>query len=100
VPSWLCFQYGSDSVAPLGGIIRNGALQKGAQSSGRITLKSLAAPELKMVSGTWSAAPDYRPVVAFPPQQALPVRSLMPNIPTSSALVEFLVETSFTNNAG
>ena len=39
------------------------ALQKGAPRSGR-----LAVPELKVLSGTWSAAPDYRPVVAFPPQ--------------------------------
>jgi HK97 family phage major capsid protein len=65
-----------------------------------IALKSLAAPELKIVSGTWSALPDYRPVIAYPPQQALPVRALMPNLPTSSTLVEFPVETSFTNNAG
>ncbi len=46
-----------------------------------------------------SAAPDYRPIVAFPPQPVLPVRALMPNIPTVSNLVEFPVETSFTNNA-
>src|SRR5262245_46572916 len=55
---------------------------KGAPSSGRIAVKSLAPPELKIVSGTWSAAPDFRPIVAFPPQQALPVRALMPNLTT------------------
>src|SRR5262249_47805270 len=74
-------------------------LQKGAQSSGRITLRSLA-PELKIVSGSWSSPPDYIPRVAFPPQQPLPVRALMPNLTTTSNLIEFPVETSFTSNAG
>jgi len=75
------------------------ALVKGARSSGRMPFKSLSPRELKIVSGTWSAAPDYRPVVAFPPQPALPVRALMPNIPTTSNLVEFPLETAFTNAA-
>jgi HK97 family phage major capsid protein len=73
---------------------------KGERSSGQIAFKSLTPQELKIVSGTWSSPPDYRPVVAFPPQPSLPVRALMPAIPTISNLVEFPLETSFTNNAG
>jgi hypothetical protein len=67
------------------------ALVKGARSSGRIPFKSLSPRELKIISGSWSAVPDFRPVVAFPPQPALPVRALMPQIVTQSNLVKFLL---------
>ena len=75
-------------------------MQKGNRSTGRLAVKSLAPAEQKLVSGSWSAAPDFRPVMAFPPQPQLPVRALMPNLVTSSNLVEFPVEVSFVNNAG
>ena len=75
-------------------------MQKGNRSTGRLAVKSLAPSELKVISGSWSTAPDFRPIVAFPPQPQLPIRSLMPNIVTSSNLIEYPVETSFTNNAG
>lgn len=58
-------------------------------------------PEVKTVlSGTWSAPPDYRPVMITPPQPALPVRALMPTIMTTSNLIEYPKESSFTSNVG
>jgi HK97 family phage major capsid protein len=76
------------------------AFQRGAKSSGQIAIKNLL-PEMKatILSGSWSAPPDYRPQMATPPQPALPVRSLMANLSTQSNLIEYPRETSFTNAA-
>jgi HK97 family phage major capsid protein len=45
-------------------------------------------------------APDRRTGIVFAPQRRLTIRNLFPNLPTSSNLVEFTSELSYTNNAG
>lgn len=76
------------------------ALQKGAKSTGRIAVQNLLPDVKTILSGTWSAPPDYRPVMVTPPQPALPVRALMPTIMTQSNMIEFPKESTFTNNVG
>jgi HK97 family phage major capsid protein len=43
--------------------------------------------------------PDYRPGIAFAPQRRLTIRDLFNNVTTTSNLVEFARELSYTNNA-
>lgn len=65
-----------------------------------IVLETYGVLEVKtllktITSGTWTSAPDYRPNVAVV-QYPLRVRDLMPNLETSSNLVEAPVEASQT----
>jgi len=72
------------------------SLQRGGRSSGRIAVKSFDSKST-ILSGTWSAPPDYRPEMFFPPQRVLRVRDLLPNLATVSNLVEFPRELVNTN---
>lgn len=72
------------------------ALQLGGRSSGRIAVKSFESKST-ILTGTWSAAPDYRPEMHFPAQRVLTVRGLLPNLATVSNLVEFPRELVNTN---
>lgn len=77
------------------------ALVKGARSSGTINVKSFQPPDQKTVlTGTWSAAPQYVPVVATPGQRRLVVRDLLPQLITSSNMIEFAREDTATGGAG
>lgn len=43
---------------------------------------------------------DRRPGIVFGPQRRFTIRDLFPQVPTSSNLIEYTRETSYTNNAG
>jgi HK97 family phage major capsid protein len=72
------------------------SLQLGGRSSGRIAVKSFES-KATVVTGSWSAAPDYVPQMFYPPQRILTVRNLLPNLATASNLIEFPRELVNTN---
>jgi HK97 family phage major capsid protein len=75
------------------------SFKKGARSSGQVEIGSFLRKAVTIVSGTWSSGPQFLPQVAQPPQPRLPVRQLMPNFPTTSALIEFPSEDSHSGAA-
>ena len=78
------------------------SLQGGARSSGQIRIGELFKTTVVNASGT--AQPlvpmQYVPGITIPGGvQRLTIRDLLPSIPTTSNLIAFARETSFTNNA-
>lgn len=73
----------------------------GARTSGRIPVGSFTKTALVSSTGVGQplVAPQFYPGVTFPGQVRLTVRDLLPTAPTSSNMIEYTNESSFTNNA-
>lgn len=80
-----------------------GSLAKGARSSGKVNIGAFHE-KTAIVNAVGQnqplVQPAYIPGIVTPPQAPLKIRSLFPNLPTSSNLIYYVQETSFTNNAG
>jgi HK97 family phage major capsid protein len=76
-------------------------LKNNGAKSGRIPVTGLKTTIVNATGQNQPLVPAYRvPGIIPPGQRRLTVRDLVPTLPTTSNMIEFVKETSSTNNAG